>query len=92
MRSAWASTALSPNGMTANDILRMVKRRLRDEGLPARFVCHSFRATTATLLFEQGINPDEIQELLGHADPRTTQLYNHTARRVTRNIVERIPS
>ena len=92
-RSAVRRTkTLSPNGMTANDILRMVKRRLRDEGLPARFVCHSFRATTATLLFEQGVNPDEVQELLGHADPRTTQLYNHTARRVTRNIVERIPS
>lgn len=78
--------------MTANDMLRMVKRRLRDAGLPSRFVCHSFRATTATLLFEQGVSSDDIQELLGHADPRTTQLYNHSDRKVTRNIVERIPA
>jgi integrase/recombinase XerD len=82
---------LSSKGMTPNDMLRMVKRRLRDGGISARFVCHSFRATTATLLIEQGVPIDQVQELLGHADTRTTQLYNHTQKRVTRNIVERIP-
>jgi len=31
-----------------------------------------------------------VQELLGHADPHTTRLYDRRDRKVTRNIVERI--
>lgn len=78
-------------GMTENDILRMVKRRLKVAGLPAnRFTCHSFRATTATDLLAQGVDPWDVQALLGHADQRTTQLYDRRKRTVTRNIVERI--
>ena len=72
-------------------MLRMVKRRLRDAGLPAKkFCCHSFRATTATDLFGQGVPERDVQYLLGHSDPRTTQLYNQSTKDVTRNIVERI--
>ena len=38
----------------------------------------------------QGVPLEDVQYLLGHADPRTTRLYDHTKRQVTRNIVERI--
>lgn len=74
----------------AKDIHRMVKRRLKDAGLPPRLTCHSFRATTATDLLEQGVPIEDVQELLGHADLRTTRLYDRRDRKVTRNIVERI--
>jgi integrase len=48
---------LTDNAMTDNDILRMVKRRLKDAKLPTKkFSCHSFRATTITDLLEQGVN------------------------------------
>jgi integrase len=33
---------------------------------------------------------EDVQELLGHADPRTTRLYDRRDRTVTRNVVERI--
>ena len=46
--------------------------------------------TTATDLLEQGVPMEDVQFLLGHADPRTTQLYDRRKRQVTRNIVERI--
>ncbi len=72
------------------DIHRMVKRRLAAAGLPTILTCHSFRATTATDLLEQGVPIEDVQELLGHADPRTTRLYDRRDRKVTRNIVERI--
>ncbi len=74
----------------AKDMHRMVKRRLRDAGLPGILTCHSFRATTATDLLEQGVPIEDVQELLGHADPRTTRLYDRRNRAVTRNVVERI--
>ena len=32
----------------------------------------------------------DVQRLAGHADPRTTRLYDRRRRKVTRNIVERI--
>jgi integrase len=82
---------LTERGLTGNDLLRIVKRRLRAAGLPAETICcHSFRATTATNLLKQKIAHEQVQYLLGHSDARTTDLYNRTAKEVTRNIVERI--
>ena len=82
---------LTENAMTDNDILRMVKRRLKDAKLPTKkFSCHSFRATTITDLLEQGVPLEDVQYLAGHADPRTTRLYDRRKKEVTRNIVERI--
>ncbi len=69
---------------------RMVKRRLRDAGLPERLSPHSFRVTTITDLLSQGVSMEDVQDLAGHADPRTTRLYDRRQRRVSRNIVERI--
>jgi len=54
------------------------------------FKCHSLRASTATNLLEQGVEPSDVQYLLGHSDPRTTKLYDRRKQAVTRNIVERI--
>lgn len=81
---------LSPRGMTAIDICRMVKRRLQAAGLPTMISPHSFRSCAATDLLLQGVALEDVQYLLGHADARTTRLYDRRQRRVTRNIVERI--
>lgn len=81
---------LTTTPMNGKDILRLVKRRFRRAGLPPNLTCHTFRATTITDLLEQGVSPDDVQHLAGHADPRTTRLYDRRRRQVTRNIVERI--
>ena len=81
---------LTENGMTAGDMRRMVKRRLRHAGLSSRLSPHSFRVTTITDLLAQGVPLEDVQHLAGHADPRTTRLYDRRRRTVTRNIVERI--
>lgn len=81
---------LTTNPLSADDMARMVKRRLRHAGLSARLSPHSFRVTTITDLLEQGVPLEDVQYLAGHADPRTTRLYDRRKRRVTRNIVERI--
>jgi len=72
------------------DICRMMKRRLKDAGLPVRLSPHSFRVTTITDLLEQGVALEDVQRLAGHADPRTTRLYDRRDKKITRNIVERI--
>lgn len=84
------SKKLTQNAMTAGDMARMVKRRLRKASLPPRLSPHSFRVATITDLLSQGVPLEDVQNLAGHADPRTTRLYDRRQRKVTRNIVERI--
>lgn len=90
-RSAIRKTnVLTENCMTPVDICRMVKRRMRAGGLPTTISPHSFRVTTITNLLEQGVPLEDVQYLAGHADPRTTRLYDRRRKKVSRNIVERI--
>lgn len=90
-RTAYKKTGqLTKNALHAVDVCRMVKRRLKDAGLPARLSPHSFRVTTITDLLEQGVPLEDVQRLAGHADPRTTRLYDRRDKKITRNIVERI--
>lgn len=72
------------------DTCRMVKRRLRRAGLSARLSPHSFRVAVITDLLQHGASLEDVQNLAGHADPRTTRLYDRRQRQVTRNLVERI--
>lgn len=81
---------LSKRRISEVDICRMVKRRLRRAELPDRYSPHSFRVATITDLLLHGAELNEVQHLAGHADPRTTSLYDRRQKRVTRNIVERI--
>jgi site-specific recombinase XerD len=78
------------NGMNGHDICRMVKRYVKQAGLPESLSPHSFRVAVATDLLDQGVPLSDVQYLLGHADPRTTRLYDRRQKHVTRNIVERI--
>ena len=90
-RTAYRKTyRLTDNAVSAVDVCRMVKRRLKDAGLGNRLSPHSFRVTTITDLLEQGVPLEDVQRLAGHADPRTTRLYDRRQKKITRNIVERI--
>ena len=71
-------------------IRRILKRRLKAARLPRIISPHSFRAMVVTDLLAQGVAIERVQFLVGHARSETTQLYDHRARKVTRNIVERI--
>lgn len=81
---------LSAKAVSAIDICRMVKLRVKQAGLSPRLSPHSFRVTVATDLLTQGLDVKDVQYLLGHADPRTTSLYDRRKQQVTRNLVERI--
>ena len=76
--------------MHPNDLRRMLKRRLKEAGLSTEFSPHSFRVCTLTDLLRQEVPREDVQYLAGHADARTTALYDRRSKKVTRNIVERI--
>ncbi|HWE97539.1 MAG TPA: tyrosine-type recombinase/integrase [Tepidisphaeraceae bacterium] len=81
---------LTGNAMTSKSICELVKRRLKDAGLPDRLSPHSFRVSAVTDLLTQGVPLEDVQYLAGHSEPRTTALYDRRQKKVTRNIVERI--
>jgi len=81
---------LTERGLTANNVRDMIKRRLKQAKLPGNFSPHSFRVCALTDLLKQEIPREDVQYLAGHADARTTSLYDRRSRKVTRNIVERI--
>ena len=84
------SGQLTGNAMDSRVVCDLVKRRLKDAGLPSRLSPHSFRVAAITDLLTQGVPLADVQYLAGHAEPRTTGLYDRRQKKVTRNIVERI--
>src|SRR5271157_2692517 len=90
-RSAIGRTKkLTENALTTERICELVKRRLKDAGLPKRISPHSFRVAAITDLLTKGEKLEDVQYLAGHTEPRTTGLYDRRKKQVTRNIVERI--
>jgi integrase len=81
---------ITGRGMTRNDALRMVKRRVLAAGLSAKVSCHSFRAAGITAYLENGGTIENAQAIAAHESPRTTKLYDRTRDEVTLDEIERI--
>jgi site-specific recombinase XerD len=59
-----------------------LQRAVKEAGIEKRMTSHGFRHAFATHLLESGKDLRTIQELLGHADVRTTEIYTHVAQGV----------
>ena len=68
----------------------MLKRRLKQAGLPAHYSPHSFRATGITNFLENDGTLEAAQRIAGHADSRTTKLYDRRGQKVLLEGMERI--
>jgi len=86
------SKQLTTNKMNRIDAWKMVQRRLRDAGLgvDTGFGCHSFRATCGTNFLTNGGSLEVCQKLMGHADSRTTKLYDRRDLQIIQGDIERI--
>ena len=68
----------------------MIRRRARAAGIETKIGNHSMRGTGITNFLENGGTVEAAQRMAGHADPRTTKLYDRRGDKISLDDVERI--
>lgn len=64
--------------ITSRGVQQMVDKKLLMAGLDAsRYSPHKLRHTAATLMLKNGVDTRALQEVLGHSNLNTTQIYTH---------------
>ena len=64
--------------ITVRGVELMVDKKLKMAGLDSsRFSPHKLRHTAATLMLKNGVDTRALQEVLGHSNLNTTQIYTH---------------
>jgi len=72
---------------SASSARKVLKRAVKKANITGkRITLHSLRHAYATHLTTRGINLPHIQEILGHADPKTTMLYTHLSAQDIKNV------
>jgi site-specific recombinase XerD len=75
--------------LSARSVQRMVKKYVTRAGIAVDATPHTLRHTFATGLLSEGADIRSVQELLGHSDVSTTQIYTHVTDRQLKDVHKR---
>jgi integrase/recombinase XerD len=77
---------LRGGGLSRQGLYKIVQRHAEGAGLAHRMSPHTLRHTFATHLLAGGCDLRSLQEMLGHADIATTQIYTHLSAERLRDV------
>ena len=72
--------------LTARSVERVVKKYVRAARLPVDASVHTLRHSFATDLLTNGADIRSVQEMLGHKNIATTQIYTHITNKQLRDV------
>ena len=77
------------NSFTRQGVWKMIKKYILLSGISKNVTPHTFRHTFATHLIENGADLRIVQELLGHTDISTTQVYTHLSKKSVKEMYDK---
>ena len=87
--SSWIFLSIRGGKLSPERVREIVKQRAKSAGLKQNVYPHLLRHSFATHLLQNGADLRVIQDMLGHADIATTQIYTHVDQKSLKSIHQR---